>query len=563
MMTADTMDLNLPKYGTLRGIIDHERQVAVFRNVPYATVPERWRPAVKAKPWSGVRDATKQGPICPQTVSQYPLTRLLPEEASKSGAGTPFGLEHDEVNALNLNIFVPLQALESTVDDAEKIEPIPVMAWIHGGALRDGSNGVLLYDASNFVQRSIQLKQPVIVVTVNYRLNVFGFIASRELQQEMKESSSSLSPYEQSIGNWGLMDQKLAFEWIRSNIDAFGGNTRNITAFGESAGSISLHYHMILPSHHGLFDHAIMQSGTVETMPPGHVHKEGQAQFNALLQALNIPLDLGWEEKMKRLRAVSTDELTIAGDKTAAMGFRCYYDHGKIFPKIPIHTLAKDLSAYDPNVQSVMLGTTKDEGTAFGQMIFGERTVERWPLAIQMLTPAPQLAELFQSIYGTPATDEDVVQTAARVAGDMIFHYSTEIYSDTFLELTKTRDGFKFSRYHFDAEIEKMGKLVPGLGSLHAGELLFLFAPPSSELVLTEQELQLSRDMQALWIAFANQKEYTVKPSSHAEAYVLTKDYAIEIGESRRLKDQAIMFWGHIAQAIVKKVQAGFLDWEE
>ncbi|KAF8937525.1 hypothetical protein BGZ58_002556, partial [Dissophora ornata] len=230
----DTIDIVIPNYGAIRGIIDRTRQIAIFRNVPYAVVQERWRAAVKPESWAGVRDAIKQGPVCPQMPSLYPLGLLVPKDFEPYGTGKyQFGVDHDEKYSLNLNIYVPLLSLK------ECAEPIPVMTWIHGGANRDGSNAVPLYNASNFVQHSILLNQPVIVVAVNYRVNIFGFLASKELVQDMQEyvaaNPAPISPYSQSVGNWGLMDQKLAFEWVRGNISAFGGDSRNVTAWGESA----------------------------------------------------------------------------------------------------------------------------------------------------------------------------------------------------------------------------------------------------------------------------------------------------------------------------------------
>ncbi|OAQ29342.1 Carboxylesterase, partial [Linnemannia elongata AG-77] len=106
---------------------------------------------------------------------------------------------------------------------------------------------------------------PIIVVVPNYRMAAFGFLASKELQQDIdqhiQQSPTPIPAYDQSIGNWGLQDQKLAFEWIRENIPEFGGDAKNVTAFGQSVGAISLHYHIVLPAHHGLFDRAILQSG--------------------------------------------------------------------------------------------------------------------------------------------------------------------------------------------------------------------------------------------------------------------------------------------------------------
>lgn len=176
MITSNTdtslSEVNIPGYGILQGAIDHQRNIAIFRNVPYAKVPERWRPAVKPDSWAGVRDATKQGytshiydicgvkpnrgkkksvmkdppksnaeprreklmrfstpiahfrPICPQNPSNYPLAKLSPEEVYDIPRKPhPFGLDHDETDCLNLNIFVPLEALK-------KRASVPVMVWV-------------------------------------------------------------------------------------------------------------------------------------------------------------------------------------------------------------------------------------------------------------------------------------------------------------------------------------------------------------------------------------------------------------------------------------------------
>ncbi|KAF9947583.1 hypothetical protein BGZ72_010458, partial [Mortierella alpina] len=326
-------------------------------------------------------------PIIPQDPSILPVWKLAPEKCD----------DLDELNALHLNVFVPLSALKNET----KAGPVPVMTWVHSGAFVWGSNAAPLYDAVNLVQHSIQLDLPVIVVTMNYRVNIFGFLASKELQDEMEESPeySSLSSYDRSIGNWGLMDQKLAFEWVRENIASFGGDARNVTAFGESAGSISLHYHMVLPSHHGLFDHAIMQSGTIYTNPAEDVHKQGQAHFDTLLQHLNIPLSLNSNEKMKRLRSLDQLELLNATRNMLGLRHPCH-DNGKVFPALDadglkpyaVQVAAKDINVYDPNLRSVLLGSNKDEGTTFPRF-FGECNSQAWPSLLRLLVPFPELDE--------------------------------------------------------------------------------------------------------------------------------------------------------------------------
>ncbi|KAF9087377.1 hypothetical protein BGX23_008164 [Mortierella sp. AD031] len=547
--TADTIDITLPNYGTIRGTIDTERQVATFRNIPYAHVPKRWRVAVKPQPWSGIRDATVQGPVPPQAPSLSPLAKMVPEKYFNIGTNPnyQFGVEHSEKDGLNTNIYVPLSALK------EGAKPIPVVTWIYGGSLRGGSNAVPVYDACNFVQHSIHLNQPVVLVAPNYRLAAFGFLASKELQEDMDEyvrnSPIPVSLYDQSIGNWGLQDQKLALEWVRENISVFGGDSRNVTAWGESAGAISIHYHMLIPAHHGLFDHAILNSGAVGTIAAGTIEQDGQKIFDNLLTNLGIPLDLSGPEKMKRLRAVPMDELTKAGDTaTTGLGYKPMHDGGKLLPStMPIQAWATLPSSYDPNLKSVLIGTNKDEGFSFA-MAFGDRNLATWPDLVKKFAPTPQLIPLFESAYGVPKTDEDVVSIVAEYTGDLLFQYPNEQVVDAFVELGKARKGtFKLERYHFDVETEKISQLFPGCGSIHGAELLFVFNPPMAEAVLSESEQALAREFQKRWIAFTNQRIVYADGENVArvekdEAVIWRKDHRVEVGKGRRLSEQAMAF---------------------
>ncbi|KAH7057936.1 Alpha/Beta hydrolase protein [Linnemannia elongata] len=563
MTVATTIDITLPNYGTIRGSVDTQRQVAIFRSVPYAHAPVRWRVAVKPQPWTGVRDATIQGPSCPQGPTVYPLGKIVPESMLQVGTHPtyPFGVEHSEVDGLNLNIFVPLSALK------DGAEPVPVMTWIHGGALRNGANCVPLYDARNLVEHSIKLNQPVIVVAVNYRLAAYGFMASKELQQDMEHyastSSTPVSLYEQSVGNWGLQDQKLAFEWVRENIAALGGNNRNVTAWGESAGSLSLHYHMLIPAHRGLFDHAIMQSGVVGTMAAGVVEQDGQPLFDRLVEILGIPKDLDGVEKVRRLREVPMDELTRASDLAGpGLNFVPYHDGGKMLPSnMPIQTWATQISSYDPSVKSIMLGTNKDEGTAFAAS-FGDAKLATFPELVKKFAPSPQLIPLFDSVYGVPQSDQDASKILASVVGDLVFQYPVQQVADTLLELKKSRgEDFRLERYHYDVALTKMEEIVPGLGAMHAGELPIIFGPPFSDTVLTESELALSTEIQKRWIAFANQKPVTAECGGVADpekdqAIVWTHDHRVEVGKGRRLSKEAVVFWETIFNYKLQRVHA-------
>ena len=423
-----------------------------------------------------------------------------------------------------------------------------------------------LQDSRSFVQHSVKIKQPVIVVSVNYRLSAYGFLASKELQQDMEHyartSPTSISDYDQSIGNWGLQDQKLAFEWVRDNITALGGDSRNVTAWGGSAGSLSLHYHMLIPAHRGLFDHAILQSGVVASMAAGVVKKNGQPVFDRLLDLLKIPADLDGLEKVKRLRGVPMDELTKAAD-IAGVGFDYvpYHDGGKLLPPtVPIQAWSTQISSYDPSVKSIMIGTSRDEGTVFAPA-FGAANLASHPEVVSMFAPSPQLVSLFKLAYGTPETDADAGRILTDVVGDLLFLYPAQQIVDTLVELKKARGSdFNLVRYHYDVELSKMQEMAPGLGAMHGGEVPIIFGPPFSETVFTDSEIALSTEIQKRWIAFAHQKPVVAEEGREAdvtqnEAIVWTHDHRVEVGKSTRLSKETIEFWETITNIKLRDVQ--------
>ncbi|KAF9986349.1 hypothetical protein BGZ75_001934 [Mortierella antarctica] len=165
------------------------------------------------------------------------------------------------------------------------------------------------------------------------------------------------------------------------------------------------------------------------------------------------------------------------------------------------------------------------------------------------------MASLFESAYGVPKTEAAVTRILAMVTGDMAFVKPIQVLHDSLMKLRKVceKDQFKVSRYHFDAEIEKMDQVAPGLGSMHAGELPFLFAPPMIDTILSGKEMQLNSAVQKLWILFGNQQDY--------EAFVL-RDCEIEVGKSQRLSEDAMVFWRRQGQAVLHKAETGFLHVE-
>ncbi len=208
--------------GMLRGVV--EGAVVSFKGIPYAAPPLgklRWRPPQAAASWSGVRAAAGYGDDCMQ--HRFPFD------------STPSYQSMSE-DCLYLNVWAPAHAAA----------PAAVLVWIHGGGLVIGSGAPPVFDGTAFARKG------VVLVTLNYRLGRFGFFAHPALAAE--------HPGE-PIGNYGLMDQIAALQWVHDNIAAFGGDPANITIFGQSSGAVSVAHLMVAPRARGLFAKAIMQSG--------------------------------------------------------------------------------------------------------------------------------------------------------------------------------------------------------------------------------------------------------------------------------------------------------------
>ena len=218
--------INAPA-GSVKGTA--EGAIHVFKGIPYAQPPIgalRWKPPAAIAPWQGVKDATAFGPACIQPSSRRAL------ESHNVYASDPLPQSED---CLTLNIWALAHASKA-----------PVLVWIHGGALWSGSSREALYDGTKLAARGI------IVVSINYRLGVLGWLALPALSAE--------SPLGVS-GNYGLLDQIAALKWIKANIASFGGDPSNVTIDGQSAGGLSVMYLMASPPARGLFAKAISQSG--------------------------------------------------------------------------------------------------------------------------------------------------------------------------------------------------------------------------------------------------------------------------------------------------------------
>jgi len=267
--------------GTVRGSSDDG--INAFRGIPYAAPPVgplRWRPPQPVASWTGVRDASRFGPICPQE-----LRSALPD--------TP-----QSEDCLTLNVFAPTESPKGG---------LPVMVWIHGGGFRWGAGSLPAYDGIGFA------KQGVVLVTLNYRLERLGRFGHPALSRAQAGEDRA---------NYGLMDQVAALGWVRENIAAFGGDPARVTIFGFSAGGASVNYLMAVPAAQGLFQRAISESGGISIEATQRL-TEPVGRFKALEQdgldfaaSLNIAND---EQAPDKLRALSVAQILAYPQKDSSM----------------------------------------------------------------------------------------------------------------------------------------------------------------------------------------------------------------------------------------------------
>ncbi|MFK4101548.1 carboxylesterase/lipase family protein [Streptomyces sp. NPDC019531] len=235
--------------GPVEGLPGRDRSLTVFRGIPYAAPPVgelRWRPPRPPLRWEGVRQAGSFGPMCPQA----------PRDAAATGVDVPMSED-----CLNLNIWTG-----ATAPDERR----PVLVWIYGGGFREGTGAHPRYDGENLARKG------VVVVTFNYRLGAFGFLATPALSHESGTDASAAS------GNYGLLDCIAALRWVRDNIAHFGGDPGRVTIAGQSAGAGTVNFLAMSPLARGLFHRAVAQS---------HARYSRDPELRYLATSYRLPAD--------------------------------------------------------------------------------------------------------------------------------------------------------------------------------------------------------------------------------------------------------------------------------
>ena len=311
--------------GTLEGRLDSARQLLVFKGIPYAVPPVgelRWRAPAPPAHWGGVRQASTLGHNC---VQHQPYPDIDPYQA---------GVSED---CLNLNIWTP------SLDGRR-----PVMVWIHGGGFFAGFGGEDRHDGAVLAAKG------AVVVTLNYRLGAFGFLAHPALAAESGAHAS---------GNYGLMDQVAALAWVRRNIARFGGDSTRVTIFGESAGGMSVGDLVASPMAKGLFQRAIIESGTGTG---SFTQRASTAEAVGMRLATALGIEGNGATTATRLRSLSVDTILAASLRVAGNpGSPIFWPNvdGKVLMHSVDSTIALGLASEVP----VMVGSNADEpASAFG-----------------------------------------------------------------------------------------------------------------------------------------------------------------------------------------------------
>jgi para-nitrobenzyl esterase len=447
--------------GPVRGVV--EGGASVFKGIPFAASTagaRRWTPPVPPAPWTAPRDASDYGPICPQPAR--------PDGQLAAGAGRP-----QSEDCLYLNVWAPKAAKNA-----------PVMVWIHGGAHRVGSGEGPIYEGGAFVHDG------VVLVTLNYRLGGLGYFAHPAL-------TKAAGP-DEPLGDYGMMDQMAALAWVKQNIAAFGGDPKNVTVFGESAGGQSILALLSTPKAKGLFDKAIVESGGGWQASRGLAAEERKGVV--LATAAGLP---GADATLEQLRAMPVNKLIEMKGGAGGVG---PFPDGRLLKRGARQAFAS--------------GTALDVPLIIGSNSFEASLMKNFPV------PIPQLLARFtpeqKAAYGALGSEQ---ATAEAAYTDMVMGGPARWIAG------KASTGAPAYLYHFSYVATAQRGKVPGAS--HGSEIVYVFGNgdkvPGRRLT-SSQDKDMEALMHACWVAFAKTGKPTCGSGAAWPAYDPAADQLMEFG---------------------------------
>jgi para-nitrobenzyl esterase len=424
--------------------------VHCFKGVPFAAPPVgalRWRAPQPASGWAGIRASDTFGPNSMQGV--------VFDDIDPRIAGT-------SEDCLYLNVWTA---------SLTAAEPVPVMFWIHGGGFAVGSGSEPRYDGGNLATRG------VVVVTVNHRLNALGFLAHPELTKESADRAS---------GNYGLMDLVAALKWVSRNIGAFGGDPKQVTIAGESAGAVAVTALMSSPHASGLFHRAIGESGAMFPSPT--------RMFKTLLEAeeegRQFAQKLG-ARSLQSLRSVSAEDILSAAP---GIGFMPIVD-GHVIPAPPPDIFARQAH----NDVPLLAGWNKDEGFNFN--VLNERRGKSFQAILSEIFGARAAEALAFYPAGAP---EQAAASARQLGGDLVIAHGTWAWIEAQKENGKA-DVFRYQFNHAPQTPEGWfgAKSSIHAGAFHACELIYVFENLRSfPWRIGENDVTVAKLTSSYWVNF-------------------------------------------------------------
>jgi len=444
--------------GVVEGTASADAKVRIFKGIPFAAPPVgalRWKAPQPVPSWTGVRQATEFGPRC---IQGHVFDDMVFRDNGPSE------------DCLYLNVWTPATSSQAR---------LPVMVWVYGGGFEAGSTSEPQQDGENLA------KKGVVVVSMGYRLGVFGFFSHPDLARESDHHAS---------GNYGLLDQVAALEWVRRNIAAFGGDPGQVTIFGESAGSFSVSALTASPLAQGLFQGAIGESGaffsaTLDLQPLART-EEVDAKFADSLGAHSLDA-LRAKPAQELLDAAMKQQASLKG---SAIRFRPNID-GYFLPESVSAIYARGRQSHVP----LLAGWNADEGHF--QSILGKAEPTMQNYIARMHALFGDKADALLKVY--PAgTDAQAKRSAQDLAGDQFIAYSTWKW----IEMQDDTGKSPVYRYQFDdaPPPSVSERNAPPLGAYHSAEIVFVFETLASEdRPWRPEDEKLSDLMSSYWVNFA------------------------------------------------------------